>query len=409
MLPLRKLSGVERLWTVAERLAPPFANQIVFEATDGLGLSLPRLQSVLDALEEHIPLLTSHRSGQVRRTRWFSGGPGPRVALVDGGDWDGRSDVGAPFLCGMPGDRKGPAVEVLLVTGSPARLIFRSRHAAADGRGTLLLAEAVFAHLRGEEVPHCAAGPETDFDVVQGLGRPPEKPPLRDQPALIGRAGESEVEEFVRADNAEENLLCWHRVTLPAGLGNPLPSLLRFLADTAGKPIRIDLPVDLRRHREGLRSTANLTGILRLQVEPQSTETEIQRDIRERLRAAEEADFVLAAEALRGVPLWLMDWVARRGIQTSQETGLFETAGTVSNIGRIDLGRFSCDEFKTEACFFIPPGSPGLPFFATLAGGPQGIELCVAVPRWLLGGMPLGPAIRGLAEGVIEMKRGPRT
>ena len=409
MLPLRKLSGVERLWTVAERLAPPFANQIVFEAEDGFGLSLPRLQSALDALEESVPLLTSYRSGQGRRTRWFSGGDAPRVALVDGEDWDGRSDAGAPFLREMPGDRKGPAVEVLLVTGSPTRLIFRSRHAAADGRGTLLLAEAVFAQLRGEQVPHCAAGSETDFDVVEGLGRQPEKPPLRDQSPLIGGFGESEVEEVVRADHVEGHLLCWHRVTLPTGLGNPLPSLLRFLANTAAKPIRLDLPVDLRRHREGLRSTANLTGILRLQVEPQSTETEIQRDIRERLRAAEEADFVLAADALRGVPLWMMEWVARRGIRTSQATGLFETAGTVSNIGRIDLGRFSCDEFKTEVCFFIPPGSPGLPFFATLAGGPQGIELCVAVPRWLLGGMPLGPAIRSLAEGVIEMKRGPNS
>jgi hypothetical protein len=408
VLPLRTLSGVERLWTVAESLAPPFANQIVFEAKDGLDLSLARLQATLDALEEHVPLLTSHRRGAGRRTRWFSGGARARVALVDGRNWDGRSEVGAPFLRAMPGNKNGPVVEVLLVEGSPARLIFRSRHASADGRGTLLLAEAVFAHLRGEEVAHCAAGPETDLELVQGLGRLPEPPPLRDQTALIGGAEDRTDEGARRTLAGDRELMCWHRVTLPVGLGNPLPSLLRCLADRAKKNIRLDLPVDLRRHREGLRSTANLTGLVRLQVEPQSTEVEIQRDIRERLREGQEADFVLAAEGLRGVPLWLMRWVALRGIQTSQRTGLFETSGTVSNIGRVDLGRFSCDEFRTEVCFFIPPGSPGLPLFATLVGGPGGIELCVSVPRWLLGGVELGPVIRGLAEDVTVMMGGGR-
>jgi len=180
--------------------------------------------------------------------------------------------------------------------------------------------------------------------------------------------------------------------------------LLSILAGRLGRAIRVDVPVDMRRHEPGLRSTANLTGLLRVEVHPGDSPSVIQQRIRAQLAHSEEADFVLGVAGLRHVPLWLMTQVARRGLRKSQLTGLFETAGTVSNLGRLDPQRFSYDEFLCERVFFIPPGSPGLPFFATLTGSAAAVELVVAMPRWLVAEEDLGQIVRQLAD---ELAAGP--
>ena len=401
---LRALSGVERLWIVGERLAPPFANQIVIEGA-GPGLpSLARIQEAVASLEDRIPLLRSQRTGRGRSTEWTSGGSGPVVRSVDGGAWEGRSQRGAPFLLSPPGSSSSAPVEVLLVEATKPRIVFRTRHAAADGRGTLLLAEAVLGFLRGEEVAPCPAGPLTDFEIAEETGRSAEVSPVRDQQAVIAArpVHDGATAASLPAGEMSESM-SWARVTLRPGLRSPMATLLSVLAARAERVIRLDVPVDMRRHRPGLRSTANLTGLLRVEVSPDDSIDEIRTEIRGRLERAEEADFVLSAARLCGVPLWLMTLVGRHSLRTSQKTGVFETSGTVSNLGRLEMSRFSYDEFTAERVFFIPPGSPGLPFFATLTGGPLGVELCAAVPEWLLAGEDLGEQLERLATELAEL------
>jgi hypothetical protein len=162
----------------------------------------------------------------------------------------------------------------------------------------------------------------------------------------------------------------------------------------------------MRRHEPALQTTANLTGLLRLSIAPGDSPDVIRARISQQLERGEEADFVLGAAGLRDVPLWLMSAVARRGVRRSRASGLFGTSGTVSNLGRVDPRRFSSDEFTCERAFFIPPGSPGLPFFATLTGGPLAVELCVAVPRWLLGTQDLRTYVERLADELIARDTG---
>lgn len=200
--------------------------------------------------------------------------------------------------------------------------------------------------------------------------------------------------------------MTWIRCTLPQAVRSPMTSLLSLLASRAGHPIRIDVPVDMRRHVPTLRSTANLTGLLRVEVRPGDSPSDVRRQVQERLARSEETDFVLGTAGLRHVPLWLMTGVARRSLRESQVSGLFETAGTVSNLGLLDPSRFSYDEFPCERVFFIPPGSPGLPLFATLTGGPAGVELVVAVPRWLLGDSDLGFEVRQMANELVAAQVG---
>lgn len=397
---LRTLSPVERLWLVGERLAPPFANQIVLEGSARNLPSIERLKQALVALEPLFPLLRSRRVGFSGTTRWEVGGAGPTLRVVDGSGWDGHSDVGASFLEAPPGDLPHAPVELLVVEGAPIRLVLRTRHAASDGRGTQLLAEALFSHLRGELVAPCLAGPVTDLELARRSSRTPENRPPRDQVPALQLAPAPGL-STASTDRASLSGVTWARTSLPSTLRSPMGALLSLLAGRLGRTIRVDVPVDMRRNEPGLRSTANLTGLLRVEVQPGDSTGAIRERIRSQLERSEEADFVLGAAGLRHVPLWLMTRVARNSLRRSQATGLFETAGTVSNLGRLDAQRFSYDEFPCDRVFFIPPGSPGLPFFATLTGGAAAVELVVAMPRWLVGEDDLGRTVRQLADELV--------
>ena len=145
----RPLSGVERLWLAAASIAPPFANQIVLEGRFEQALSdaLPRWREAMRVVAAALPGSRSRLEGRGVRTRWVSDGPLPQVLCVDGTRWSGESGEGAVFLDDRFDARSGPISNVLLVRGSPARVVVRSLHAAMDGRGTLVLAEALMAAL----------------------------------------------------------------------------------------------------------------------------------------------------------------------------------------------------------------------------------------------------------------------
>jgi len=371
MTATRLVSGVERLWLAADRIAPPFVNQLVLEG-DGAGLDADRVSAVIDAVSARLPGSRMRLQGRLRRLAWVADGPTPRVRRVDGSGWTGAGPEGAPFLLDPLPPAVGPTTEVVIIDGEPARVAVRTHHAVMDGRGTLEFARAVFAALRGDEVPVVEAGPTTDRDLALAAGRSPEDAPPRDCPAPVRGASGGAAQGMT-----------WRRVRLSSAPRRLLPRLAIAIADATGEPCRVDVPVDLRPARPGLASTANLCGLVRLPVSPGADPEQVATDLRGRLDRGEGADFVLASERVRGVPLSLMAHVGSTSANQGLALARFGTTATLSNLGRIDLTSLSCDRFTARRSFFIPPGNPGLPLFIALNGDPDGVELCATAPAAL--------------------------
>ena len=388
----RRLSGVERLWLAADRISPPFVNQMVLEFTDGSsgGSASHSLEPALRKLAHAHPGASCRLKGWGGSSRWESGGALPEVRRVEAPEWDGTTGEGAPFLREPLDPRSGPVVELLCIGGRRRRWVLRTHHAATDGRGTLQMALDLFRILRGEEPEGAAAGPLTDFQLASESGRAAETPPQRAFRPL-----------FVGADGGE-NELCWARVSLPGGTRSPLPRLLSLLADQAGQPCCFDIPVDMRRHAVGA-SSANLTGLVRLAVDPGEEPAELKRRLSESVGRREEADFVLGAQRVVGLPVWFLAFVGRRAALASMRARCFETSGTISNLGRLDPALLSCEGLDCERVFFIPPGNQGLPLFMTLTGGPAGVELCATVPRWLITPQELQGRLADLGAALAGM------
>lgn len=359
---------MERLWLVADRLSPPFVNQLVLEGEGTLDVDA--LRSAVATLSAW-PVASARLSGSLQRARWLPGGAPLRLRAVDGGGWDGRSGEGAPFLRDPLPVRTGPLCELLVVSGPEPRLVLRTHHAFMDGRGTLELAAALFAAARGESPDPLVLEGTTDADLARAIGGEAEETPARNCAPPLERKGAAEG-------------LVWRRVTADLDARGIVPRLAWALAEEADptRRCRVDVPVDLRRHAPELRSTANLTGLLRLSADSHRGRPEpiarLAAELGRRLGRREEAGLPLTVRALRRVPLSLLESAVRRG--SAEPEALYGATATLSNVGRLDLPALSGAGFEARAGFFVPPGSRQLPLFVALTGGPRGVEICATMP-----------------------------
>lgn len=384
----RRLSGLERIWLMADRIAPPFVNQLVLEAPGG-DLDAVDWDGAVDAAAAAVPGISARLRGILGWTRWTAG-PGPRVMRVTDSAWDGWSGGGAPFLARRLDPRRGPVAEVVLVAGPTPRLVLRTHHAALDGRGTMLFMETLARVARGQDPVPVPDDPTTDLQLARDLGATPEASVSSDCVSPLGPAVAAPFAvRWVRRrfEGPTRGLLA----RTAAALAEHVPEALR-------DRVRLDVPVDMRRHRTALRSTANLTGLIRLRpAGPMGTSelvSAIADRLREGLRAAEEARFPLVPPVLAWLPLWLTEGVAKRSARRSLKDGAFSTTATISNLGRLDLPALAVPGFAPTRAFFIPPGSPGLPLFLTLTGDDEGVTLC--------GSAPLALASNGRLEALLD-------
>ena len=336
-LPIgRRLSGMERLWLVSDRAHSPFVNQMVLE---GEGYPVPPRPwaEISNAIAAAQPSARARLHGWLVRSCWAADGPLPALRELEAPDWDGQGPEGAPFLATRLDPSTGPTCEMLIVKGPPTRIIVRTHHALMDGQGTLLLARALFAALRGEELPRAVLGPTNDATLMRELGVGAERLLPADSAAPQGSA------------DGEEMRVTWMRRRVEGRFSALLPrvalALARWHPLPEGYSFRIAVPVDLRRHSPGLSSSANLTGLLRL-------------DVAEHLRAAdplqslaagfgegiaqrEVGGVVVASEFARFLPISFMAWFARWGAKQALRQGRYGPSAILSNLGKLPLEEYS--------------------------------------------------------------------
>lgn len=393
----RRLSGLERVWLAADRIQSPFVNQLVLEGRGTIAAGALK-EAVAAAAAVH-PGMSLRLRGWLRWSRWKPG-PSPTFRVVDGRRWDGMGPKGAPFLDEPLNPYSGPVAEVLWVEGEVPRMVIRSHHAVTDGRGATLFAEDLFRALRGEALLGAACGPLTDADLaeqvrarpVEKKGRPTatkevEAQPPADRPAPTGKA------------HIFTNATTWARQRVPGHFSQLLPRVMRAVAGYARAqseiPLRVDIAVDLRRFLPELRSSANLTGILHLDLTNLPSGPDAIPALESQILAAlpRAALVPLHAENLRNVPLTLMARAGRKSAVQNLRKGRYPISATFSNLGWQNLRNWSGGGFSAQRAFWIPPGNPGLPLFLTLTGDDEGIELCAA--------MPVGLADEGRLEGLL--------
>lgn len=332
---------MERAWIVAERLLPGFV--IGLEIVGEGALDPAAVSATLDL---H-PGMAGRVVGSLGWTEVVCDRP-PRVS-----DAPGLLDPIA-----------GPSAEIVL---QPGRVSFRAHHAIADGRAVQRWAEDTFASLRGERV--LPVGYQTPPPATPGAPLPHDQPSLFGPPDPAAPWG---------SHTAHLRVACSPR--------RPLQRALSWLWER--RPgARINVPVDLRAPESC--STGNLTGI-----SPVTGPDELST-LRERATAV-----FAQAERLRWLPLSLLTWGARDSAREAIRADRFDATATVSNLGRMDLGRLSASPFRARHAWWVPPENMGNPLLILISGDDEGLDLSAAAPHAVVSPEGLSRFLSELGEAL---------
>ena len=389
---IRKMSYNERMFIAADRICPPVVNQLLF---DGHGvLDAHKWRSAVVAASDACPGSRVRLKGLPGRGRWVDSGEPPEVLEIDGSGWDGTGPEGAPFLLDKMDVSKGPLSQVLLIHGNPLRVCFRTHHAIMDGRGTMTWAEEIFKALRGGD-PAGASSAMTDIELVRSVRSDYRKAFAKDSIAPTGNA------------RGDEGGVTWKRIVIPGRFKNILGQVPLLSAREAWRygegPVRFTVPVDLRRHCQGLRSTANLSIAVYIDIQPDSTAESIASDIKQQL--ADKSDCLIDRydPLIRYVPIWFMVLRGNTIIRKNRKTGRYGSSGIISNMGQVPLDVYSGGGFNASMFWGIPPAFENVPYFMGITYSHEALNLILTLPKALAGDKRIDRIFENIKNGLVQV------
>jgi len=373
----RPLSPNERLFLVAEKIISPYANQMVLEGKGVLDASL--WQNAVQKASEANPgsRLVLKRFSWL--SYWRDSGRTPPLREAECNNWNGSGSDGAEFLKKKFNPKKGPTAEVLLLHGEKPRVVFRTFHSVMDGRGTMTWAEDIFRHLRGEPLIGTNSV-ITDQQLMRSF-----------QNKMIDLYPHNCLAPTGVADSSGKEItqkgITWKRITLKGHFSKLLPRTAVILANEARAfshgTVRFAVPVDLRPRHDGLRSTANLTNALYIEVTPKNTAEQVSTSLKVLLDNKTDGMLSKGDDLIKILPVKWMYRYGKKELKKYHEQGLYRNSGILSNLGRIDLEKFTGGGFLPETCFFIPPCMLNIPLFMTFTGAGEYVEILISVPKIL--------------------------
>ncbi|MEV0948662.1 non-ribosomal peptide synthetase [Rhodococcus sp. NPDC049939] len=333
----RPISATEQLYLATQRLAAPFAIQLV---VTGTGVVSPAaLEAAVDQASAACPGSRLVRDGR----NWIDSNRTPRVRVIDHSiDFDDLDSD--PILQSSLGADERATTEVVLArAASQTTIIVRAFHGVMDAKGLGLWTGDIFRVLRGEE-PLGAQDPTADHDLVARIGAdgaPTKLLPTRRAP--LGSTGPA----------PRDSRFLWRHRSIAATTPAVVARICAHLTQELDIPARFMVPVDLRRHDPAIRSTANLALPLFVDVNPGVTWQQVHAQILTQLVDRREL-----AEMDNGGLARLPAPVTRAIVTTAHRFGARMNRNLVSAIvshaGKIDLDELSAPGFIATSARPLP-------------------------------------------------------
>ena len=378
----RRLGSLERVWQAARAMDRSFSLQLVLELDRALDRAT--WEQALVEVGRHNPLVGCRTTGVLGWTRWTPGEVRPRVLEVWGGAWSGDSLKAAAFL---EGPLEQP-VELLLVEGQVPRVVLRCDHALVDGIGILGLVRDLFDVLGGRTPGSLPLG-TSDLELARSLRRTPAPAPPVDVGSPLGppRSDSPHRSWFARRAPLHDRLMA--RV---------VRATWRASRRWTDRPLRVDVPVDLRRH--GAEGSGNLTGLVQLTLHEEPSLDEVHERLNAALAERAELDPVLRMAVARWLPVAWLAGLGRAGAERSYSSDDWQSSVTLSHLGRHDLTGFGGPSVQLRRLVPVAPSSRGLPLNLTFLADREGVELSASAPAAVGGEGRLADFLADLADAL---------
>ncbi len=404
----RKLSPIERLYVCCDKRTAPYEtpciNQMILEGRGSIDETAWKNAVKQASLAN--PGSRVILKGKLGFARWIDSGKSTEFRVVEGGGWDGRSEVNAPFLSDPLPPYQGPTSEVVLVKCEKySYVIFRSHHAAMDGRGTQAFADDVFRVLNGDS-PLGENSIITDLELSRKITS--ERSNIESE----------EVRAPTGLPDGRERGRTWYRKTVTGKFSQVLAKVAISIAHGAWQhgetKVRFRLPVDMRPRIEGIRSTANLSGALMMEITKNTTTTSWKESLKEKLANKREAIIPQISKHIP-IPIDILRWISLnvlqkgniRSLEKRITSGFYQASGSLSNLGLLPLSNYHGGGFSAHRIFFIPPEFDSSPLFLTLTGNENGIELVLSLPKVLATNGRLHDMLSAIVESLSDARTSP--
>lgn len=384
------------MFLLSDVVGPTAANQYVLEGNGEFDKK--KWQKAVAEASAANPGIRVTLKGRLGFSSWVDTGNTPPVREVDGNSWEGFGPEGAPFLDDRLDPFEGPAAEVVLIHGKNPRVLFRTLHAITDGRGQLLWMKDIFRALNGKSLIGCDST-LYDYQVARRY--------------KMGFRESFPDEHLSPTGRSEGNVrgVVWKRVKLEGKYPKIVSQICVLTAKEAWMHgdglVRFGIPVDMRLHDRKLKSTANLVGGITIEVTPEMTASDVERNILKKIQNKEDLQVYRGLELIRYMPLWMIERGYYKLLNKRNQKGLYSVTGYISNVGYVSMSSFQTDKFKATGFFPIPPFNEILPFFMGLVshGDPEkGIyqEMVLTMPKAFATKGRLDTLIHHLKEGLEQ-------
>ena len=356
-------------------LLPP---REVVVVVDGAGrLPRERWQGALDRVVAANPGCRLRIVGERMAMRFESDGAPTRLRVVPDSGWDGLSQVGAEVLTDTPLPfASGPLSELIVLEspdGATTRLALRAHHAAMDGQGVMHVFHELFRALRDEPLVGSNAN-FSDTELMLSSGVKKSDSIMRRAAQLLGKP----------AGDDPGNV--WRRVSIPGRRANSMHRLVIAFAEFARRhdsklPCVFSIPVNGRRHLDGMRTTQNFTNMLLVPLYPGEGVEAFKQRLKTMLDAKMETAYFRVVEQVKRVPRAWIDRLASPHAGNFRRRRLHETA-LISHLGYYKARELSCPGFACAGLWGVPlPGN----VFCAVFGVEKRLDIIVGAPAVFAG------------------------
>lgn len=355
-------------------------SQLVVEGTGSIAEA--HLQNAISKVTASTPACRVRLRGVWGFKYWCADGKPPAVRTLQQ-EWNGCHDAKLNFIDTPLDLLQGPVAEVVQVVGSKTFLVFRVHHAVMDGVGLVDFVKSVFCALRDE--------PMENYHSTITV----EKLPPGNIAAIPKSINDAAIPFALRHNDTDtiDRARIWQRIPLEGKDSRILLRTILALAhvtrnvDDSTDEVRLHIPVSLRRHLPDEKSSANLIGMLRLDIDKNDSIRSLVKKMGQQLDQQQELP--IAANSLSSmltfwIPLKLVRALEKRYFNAFFRQPKFRCSGIVTSLGNIDLEDCHQGDFIAKSAFCIPVSPLGSPVIVSILSNEQGGELVLSASLALI-------------------------
>jgi hypothetical protein len=321
---IRELSPLEKIYLSRRSGNQHFVNHGIIEGT-GILDEEEWCQAVAVASQEH-PGTRIVLKQKGLKQYWVTGGKPPAVSFKKS-SWDGQSSEGIDFITSNLCPYKGPVCEIILLEcPDKHRVVINTLHAAMDGIGTFLWGADIFRDLQGK-TPVGSYSQRTDIEIAKLFKN-------KTQPDLTKKG----ISPF-DGNKIDSKDGIWIRKTIPKITPRIITKICKAISEETQKkhagPVRMLIPVNLRRKADNLSSTANLVGNIYIDIEPDDDHKTLYLKLLKKIKNNEECYFPFLLKLIKYLPSKMISSILREQDMKNIKKGLYSQTGVVTHLSNI--------------------------------------------------------------------------